>query len=321
MPDLAAGDLRAAVESAAEVGDLSLFKMSWLLAIVILYLVLTNPQLLQGFGASLTTPAGTLQWPPQPGQPGYVTIGGQPAPAGYSLGSTGTAMQAAGYAQTGVALAGSAAAVGSLAPGASFGAIAGVSSALPIIGAAVGVIGLVVGIIGKHHAEMVAKEAAELNQALPLTYQRFVLILQATVRGAAGEQNEITSLGQAEPLIQQAIDDYYAIVKPMQQGTWHDPAPGWRASGPAQPTPKTPKGCNGPCFAGHQIEVIANALRHAIPVILNRGTLSEPSDFPNNPQWIWPAGFTLKDGHGYFTFLPQPSHAGVVGMGGIDVTL
>jgi hypothetical protein len=297
--------------------------MTWLLAIVIVWLVLTNPQLLQGLGASLTTAAGTAeQWPPAPGQPGYVTIGSQPAPAGYSLGNMQTAMSAASLTGTAAgATLGIGAALGATAPGGALAAGTLAGTAIPIVGIAVGAIGLVIGIISHHHAEMVAKEAAELNQALPLTYQRFVLILQATVRGAAGVENEITSAGQAEPLIQQAIDDYYAIVKPMQQGIWHDPAPGWRGSGPARPTPKTPSGCNGPCFAGHQIEVIANAVRHAIPIILNGGTLSEPSDFPANPGWIWPAGFTLTNGHGYFAFLPQPSHAGVVGMGEIDVTL
>jgi hypothetical protein len=267
--------------------------MTLLIAIAILYLLFVNPHALQDSSASVTTPGdSTLQWPPGPGQPGYVTISDQPAPAGYSLGSTGTALTAAGYAQTGVTVAGSAVAVGSLAPGASFGAIAGASSALPIVGAAVAVVGLVVGMITRHHAEMVAKEALELNQAVPMIIQRYVMIMQAAVHG------DLTDLSQADQLIEQAVADYYTAVKPMLQGKWPWP---FVRGGNLVPETKKPGTCNGPCIVGHYwIEPGALTCYQGVWRILH------------NKQG-------LSDVHGAQTFGPIPSHAGFNGMGQVKV--
>jgi hypothetical protein len=262
--------------------------MTWILAIVVLYVLLVNPQILQGFGASITTPGGTLQWPPGPGQPGYVTIDEQPAPAGYSLGNTQTAMTASSLAGTAAgATLGIGAAVGATSSGGALAAGTFAGTAIPIVGVAVAAVGLVVGFIAKHHAEMVAKEAAELNQAVPLIIQRYVLIVQAAVHG------DISDMSMADGLIQQAITDYYTIVHPMLQGKW--PWPYDKTTGVLAPDSKKPGTCNGPCVVGHWW--IETGAANAYVTV----------------------GAILAGKHGVSVFGPIPSHAGFAGLGRVQV--
>lgn len=189
-------------------------------------------------------------WPPVQGQPGYVTIGGKPAPAGYSAGNMNTAIQAAGFAGTGVALTmGLFHAAYEITGEAT---LTGLGAALPIIGVGVAAIGIVLGIIAKHHAQAVAQEAAALAQATPVLRQRQVLIAQAAVQG------EI-NYTQAVSLVQQAITDFYSMVKAVQRGTWkwnpsyNDSSAGFWAKGIDQASPNAhpPNPCNAACWYGH----------------------------------------------------------------------
>jgi hypothetical protein len=180
-----------------------------------------------------------IVWPPtQPNQPGYVTIGGAPAPASYSLGNLQTAIQATGVATSlaGGTLGVAGAIGGSSGAAGAIGATA--ASAIPIVGIGIAAVGLVLGIIAKHHAQAVALEAQSLNSAIPIVRQRQVLIAQAAVRG------EI-NLAQADSLIKQLIADYYSMVNKTIQGKW-----AW-VVGTSKASDKTPSGCNGPCVVGH----------------------------------------------------------------------
>jgi hypothetical protein len=243
---------------------------------------------LSGKASALTSSLSSVlssvsSWPPSEGQPGYVTIDSQPVQDQYYSGNTSAAVT--GYAGQGVAAVGS---IASLSAGGA-GGIAGVASsaAIPIIGIGIGIITTITSIISKHHQEMVAKEAAELNQAVPIIMQRYVLIMQAVVRG------EITTKDQAWGQVQQAIVDYYTFVKPMLQGKW--PWPTDQSSGALVSEPKKPSTCNGPCVVGHYwIETGANMVYNtAIAIISNR--------------------------HGIAVLGPIPSHAGFVGMGKIQM--
>lgn len=230
--------------------------------------------------------SGTVAWPPGPGQPGAVTIGGTPAPDNYSLGNMQTAIKASGVAAT---LAGTTTGIaGALGGGGSAGVAATLgttaATAIPLVGIGVAAVGLVLGIIAKHHAAAVALEASTLNQAVPIIRQRQVLILQAAIRG------EITSLSQADTLITEMISDYYAMVKKIQQGTWH-----W-VVGTSSKNDKAPSGCNGPCVVGHWwIEGDSKGGLHNTIALV------------------------LAGAHGTWTIQSIPSNAGFSGMPAIKV--
>jgi len=267
--------------------------MGWLALIVLVYLVLTNPQLLQGAISSISGATASVtgtgeQWPPGPGQPGYVTIDNQPAPVGYSLGNVQTAGTALSLTSTGAgATLGVASAIGATAPGGAFAAGTLAATAIPLIGIAAAAVGLVIGFIGKHHAEMVAKEAAELNDAVPLVIQRYVLIVQAAVHG------DITDLSTADNLVQQAIADYYQLVQPMLQGRWDWPYD--KTTAVLAPLTKRPGTCNGPCTVGH--DYIDTGAANAYATV----------------------NLILQGQHGVSTFGPIPSHAGFLGLGRVQV--
>jgi hypothetical protein len=200
--------------------------------------------------ASGPTPQPITPWPPAAGQPGYVTIGGKPAPTSYSAGNINTAIQAAGIAGTGVGLT-----VGLFHAAYEItgeATMTGLGAALPIVGIGVAAVGIVLGIIAKHHAAAVAQEAAALAQATPVLRQRQVLIAQAAVHG------EI-NYSQAVALVQQAISDFYSMVKIIQRGTWkwnpayNDSSGGFWAKGMDQNSPNAhpPNPCNAACWYGH----------------------------------------------------------------------
>lgn len=195
-------------------------------------------------------PQPPAQWPPTQGQPGWVTIGGKPAPPSYSAGNINTAIQAAGIAGTGVALTmGLFHAAFEITGEAT---LTGLGAALPIIGVGVAAIGIVLGIIAKHHAAAVAHEAQVLAEATPVLRQRQVLIAQAAVHG------EI-NYSQAVQLVAQAISDFYAMTKTIQRGTWkwnpayNDSSAGFWAKGMNQQSPNAhaPDPCNAACWYGH----------------------------------------------------------------------
>src|SRR6185369_4357688 len=199
-------------------------------------------------------------WPPtNPTTPGYVTIGGSPAPVGYSLGNIQTAIQATGVATS---LAGGTVGVAS-AIGGSAGAAGAIgttaATAIPIVGIGIAAVGLVLGIIAKHHAQAVALEAQSLNQAVPIVRQRQILIAQAAVRGEINVQ-------QADTLIQQMIADYYTMVKATIQGKWP-----W-VVGTSKASDTTPSGCNGPCVVGHWwVEGNSKGILHNTVVAITNG--------------------------------------------------
>lgn len=198
-----------------------------------------------------------IQWPPNPGQPGYVTVGGSPAPVGYYAGDAATAQKIAGLGGTGAGVAGS---IGGMVGGAGF---AGSTAALALtgVGAVLAVGGIIAGIISKHHQEAVRREAAGLNEAVPTILQRLVLIIQAGVRG------EIQSQDQGNALVKQAIDDYYSMVNSIKSGRWD--VPGWpsiKAGDPANA--KAPNPCNGPCVVGHWMEIYGLSTMYTIRDIL-----------------------------------------------------
>lgn len=212
-------------------------------------------------GRGLTSaPSATAQgftpptvWPPTVGQPGYVTIGGQPAPASYSLGNIQTAITASGLATSATGgILGVGSAIGATAPGGALAAGTAAATAIPLVGIAAAAIGLVVGIIGKHHAQAVAAEANSLNQAVPAIVQRCTLIIQSVIHG------DVTTEDQLNTLCQQALSDYYAMVKSTIQGKWDWPyirgkyqALAYTGGGSLQPETKKPGTCNGPCVVGH----------------------------------------------------------------------
>ena len=191
-----------------------------------------------------------INWPPAQGQPGFVMIGGKPAPANYSAGNINTAIQTAGLAGIGLGL------TSGIAQGVT--AITGeavlptLGAAIPVIGAGIAAVGIVLGIIARHHAQAVAQEAAALAQATPVLRQRQVLIAQAAVHG------EI-NYAQAVALVDQAISDFYSMVKMIQRGTWkwnpayNDSSGGFWAKGMNQSSPNAhpPNPCNAACWYGH----------------------------------------------------------------------
>lgn len=200
--------------------------------------------------ASGPRPQPPTQWPPLAGQPGFVTIGGSPAPPDFSTGNINTAIQAS--------------TIGAAAVGATIGAfqgaflvtgtpvLIGLGAALPIIGAGIAAVGFVLSIIAKHHAAAVAHEAQVLASATPVIRQRQVLIAQAAVHG------EI-NYSQAVQLVSQAIADFYVMTKTIQRGTWkwnpayNDQSAGFWAKGMNQESPNShpPDPCNAACWYGH----------------------------------------------------------------------
>jgi len=296
-----------------------------IVALAVGYIVLRNPGLLTGAQSLAGQAQNALQppspgegyqwtWHPQPGQPGYVQVNGGPAPAGFDAGNMSSAQMAGGFAQQGISIAESIASKLAVSlPG-----------AIPLVGAAIGVVTSVIGMISAHHQQMVAEEAALLNKAYPAILQRFVLILQSTVRGAAGEPNEVTSAQQAEPMIAEAVTDYYNTVAPMKQGSWPDGGPGGWPTTPGNVITKyKPHNCNGPCEVGHEVEMMANAVRQAVPLILSGGSWSntEPAGRTAGNVTPWPVGLYLVNGHGTIWFYLMPAHAGFAGGPEVAVTL
>lgn len=245
-----------------------------------------------GLGPGAPPVAGKVPWPPGPGQPGYVTIGGAPVPQGYNLGNMQTAIQASGITAT---LAGATTGVVS-AIGGSAGAASVVgttaATAIPLIGIGVAIIGTVLGIIAKHHAQAVALEASTLNQAVPVIKQRMVLILQAAIRGEVNQEG-------ADALLKQAVSDYYSMVSKIIQGRWpYVLKPGQVMDNTVNtfltggPKPST---CNGPCEVGHD-------------------TIE-----PNAIQVSQTVKKVLLGYHGVMTLQVVASHAGFAGMPRIQV--
>lgn len=236
--------------------------------------------------------AGQVTWPPNPGQPGFVTIGGQPMPASYSLGNLQTAIQASGVATSlaGGTLGIAGAVGGSAGAAGAIGATA--ATAIPIVGIGIAAVGLVLGIIAKHHAQAVQQEAAGLNQAVPVIKQRYVLILQAAIRGEINQ-------AQTATLVQQAISDYYTMVKSITQGKWpYVVAPGTVIDNTVNTFTtggKKPSTCNGPCEVGH--DVIE----------------------PNGIQVQQTVAKILNGEHGTVIFQVVGAHAGFAGMPNIQV--
>lgn len=195
-------------------------------------------------------PQNGYPWPPAPGAPGSVMIGGQQAPHDYSLGNMNTAIKSAGIAETGLGL------ISGVAHGITeitgTAVLPALGAAIPIIGAGIAAIGIVLGIIAKHHAEAVAREATILAQATPIMRQRQVLITQAAIVGEINYQ-------QAVALVAEAIADFYKMLHPIQRGTWHwnaaynDSSAGFWPKGMDQHSPNAhaPDPCNAACWYGH----------------------------------------------------------------------
>lgn len=195
-------------------------------------------------------------WPPNPGEPGSVTIGGKPAPTSYSAGNMNVAISAASIAGVGagavLGVTAGIAGIEGLSGGA--GAIIGATaaSAIPIIGAGIAVVGIVLGIIAKHHAAAVAREAQAIAQAVPIIRQRQILIAQAAILGEV-------NYTQAAALVEQSISDFYSMVKPIQRGRWKwdpshmDSSVGFNPKGMNQQSPNAhaPDPCNAACWYGH----------------------------------------------------------------------
>lgn len=111
-----------------------------------------------------------------------------------------------GFAQAGTSLA---AGLGLIKAGGEF------AKAVPIVGSIIGIGLSVYSMISQHHKAALAAEGKALNDATPRAMETFVLIVQATIR------REITSLSQAQSLVQQTIDLWYGEVQPVQRGVWH----------------------------------------------------------------------------------------------------
>jgi hypothetical protein len=207
----------------------------------------TLPAAILGVSGPIQPPS--IAWPPLPGQWGFVTIGGKPAPASFSLGDIHAAMTIAGVSG---AIVGSIAAIGSVGTFGTSAASVAIGGALPIIGAGIAVAGIVLGIIAKHHMAAIAAEAAGLNAATPMVRQRQVLIAQAAILG------EI-NYTQACNLVQQMISDFYVMVKPIERGHWpwnpsyNDSSAGFWPQGMDQKSPNAhaPDPCNAACWYGH----------------------------------------------------------------------
>lgn len=164
------------------------------------------------------------------------------------------------------------------------------AKAVPIVGSIVGIGLSVYAMISQHHKAALANEGKALNDATPRAMETFVLIVQATIK------REITTLAQAQSLVQQTIDLWYGEVKPIQRGVWH-----YRglqsinsfidssfavtyAQHPEQVPPdpfddrNAPNPCNGACSMGHfflerrgaiVLQVVSDILagRHGVMVL------------------------------------------------------
>ncbi len=152
-----------------------------------------------------------------------------------------------------------------------------------IAGAALSVFGLIAGIFGSH-AAAVAREANDLNSAVPA----FVQGIQAIM--AAANQGQITA-GQASSLVDQAVQTYYQQVGPIMKKGGSCPI-----SSDCQGSPGSKPGgvnfspCNGPCSVGcNYVEIYACIAKQVLAKGGTRGGGSLPAHagFNGAPQfWL-----------------------------------
>ena len=242
-------------------------------------------------------------------KPGTVTVSGKPVQvAGAGLGNVGTAIKASSLAATGAAAAGTVAhAVGSTA----LASTTALGSALPVIGIGFAVVGTVLGMLSAHHQAAVKAEAQALNDANPRAVNAIVLVVQGVLLG------EVTSVAQAQALLEQIVSDWYAEVKPIQKGMWHysgygampdaanDFAGDYERVIVKRETPPAgapasdyhgPSTCNGACIDG----------RFAIEPDKYRALAAVKEIFAGK--------------HGQFVIPDMPAHAGTTGVPRIVVT-
>jgi hypothetical protein len=216
-----------------------------------------------------------IHWPPNAGEPGYVTLGGSPAPTSLYTGST--AQKIVGVAGAGagsvLGVAGGIATIEGVQGGASAILGSALVGGLTIGGLVAAPAGIVLALISRHHAQAVANEARALNDAVPTARQVQILIAQAAITGA------IQNVQQAKDFANQMIGDFYNSQKGIIRGRW------------PYTVQRKPDPCNGPCVVGHNW-IEGDVFNIVIPTV----------------QKI------LSGQHGTMTLPKIPSHAGFVGF-------
>ena len=228
-------------------------------------------------------------------KPGTVTIGGQAPPQGWSPTADNLAGSTAAAGRTAGALTGSVAAIGSTGVFGTSGFSVAIGGALPFVGVALVGVVTVLSVIAAHHQAALAAEGKALNSADARMVNAMELVLQALLAG------EITTIGQAQAMLNQIVADWYNQVKSVQRGVWHytgqdltaDYQKVWIArTQPAAGAPgysdyHAPDPCNGACVIGHffternQILVLAAA---ADALAGNHGQLILPQIPPHDTQ-------------------------------------
>lgn len=239
--------------------------------------------------------------PPGPGEPGYVTLGGQPAGEDWNPSPSGT-QKGISLAGTGVGALGSVGAGGAQGVVGTSGLLASTSTlgaALPFIGIGIAAAGIVLGIISKHHQQALANEGKVLNSALPRAKNTMVLVAQAAIR------KEIQNIDQAQRLLDQIQTDYYNEVKPIQHGVWHFTGADMTADydkvwikrfqppkgAPGYSDYHAPDPCNAACVVGHfdveyNLKVVLGTIKaifagmHGVMVIRETSKHATQQGFP-----------------------------------------
>lgn len=128
-----------------------------------------------------------------------------------------------------------------------------------IAGAVMQTISSIVGMFTAHHQGALAAEGKALNSSDNTMVNMMVLVLQGVLTG------EVTTIAQAQTMVNTTESDWYAAVKSVQHGMWHytgqdltaDYQKVWiqhfqpPAGAPGYSDYHMPNGCNGAALIGH----------------------------------------------------------------------
>lgn len=158
---------------------------------------------------------------------------------------------------------------------------------IPVVGPFLApLVGTIAGLFGAKHSQAMATEAQGMNAAVPAYYAQLQAIVDATNQGQV-------PASQASSMVDQAVADYYATVKPIMKKSGACPGGGRLPGDP----------CNAACNVGcAHVELDATATKKALA---SGGGTVQISGFQSNGQIAGWAPMTLS---------VSPSSSGVAGV-------